>query len=79
MTMKISEALKKWCEKHPESPVTIQTMRNWSREFGFATEAKPALAHSQLAVDEAKFKDFLKNSDKKFEAREKKPGRPRKG
>ena len=61
--MTISQATKKWNAKFPGTPVTEQTIRNWTAKFGLGTKCS-FLPRSRWSVQEDKFDQFLKDPEK---------------
>lgn len=61
--MTIAQATMKWNDKFPETPVTQQTIRNWTSKFGLGEKCS-FLPRSHWIIEEKKFNEFLKDPRK---------------
>ena len=64
----IKEAIEIWnsYQSDPRSVISHQTIRNWSKKYGFFERKNPALPRSPILIDCAEFTKLAKNPEKYF-------------
>ncbi|NCC46917.1 MAG: hypothetical protein EOM16_07775 [Bacteroidia bacterium] len=66
-TITVREASAMWSAKYPECNVTLQTLRNWAKKFGFGQKRNSILVRSWWEINKAKFEIFLEDPRKFLE------------
>lgn len=68
--MTIKDAMNLWIEKHPDIPVSFQTIRNWAARFGFGKKQCAILPRSKWIIDSKKFNKFVEKPEEYLNAKE---------